>query len=157
MWRTAICAEEFAATPQERRRLKWNKSWANGQPSFYSSEQVRTAPDDLSNTILKMAKKRAQIDMTLTALGVSDLFTQDIEDLPAELQPTETEAPRRAAAVQAANSANSAGTASMTEHAGMKAAGTRQEVMKIMQSLQQAEKKQFAAYFNVRIAEFKGA
>jgi len=37
---------------------------------------------DTYNTCLKMAKKRAQIDGTLSALGCSHLFTQDIEDLP---------------------------------------------------------------------------
>lgn len=33
------------------------------------------------NTILKMAKKRAQIDATLTTASLSELFTQDIEDM----------------------------------------------------------------------------
>lgn len=37
---------------------------------------------DTYNTVLKMAKKRAQIDATLSALGCSHLFTQDLEDLP---------------------------------------------------------------------------
>lgn len=37
---------------------------------------------DAYNTCLKMAKKRAQIDATLSALGCSHLFTQDLEDLP---------------------------------------------------------------------------
>lgn len=37
---------------------------------------------DQYNTVLKMAKKRAQVDATLTATGASDLLTQDIEDLP---------------------------------------------------------------------------
>ena len=37
---------------------------------------------DTYNTCLKMAKKRAQIDATLSALGCSHLFTQDLEDLP---------------------------------------------------------------------------
>jgi hypothetical protein len=32
-----------------------------------------------------MAKKRALIDATLTVLGASDVFTQDIEDLPLEI------------------------------------------------------------------------
>ena len=36
---------------------------------------------DQWNTVLKMAKKRAQVDATLTATGASDLLTQDIEDL----------------------------------------------------------------------------
>lgn len=47
---------------------------------------------DVYNTVLKMAKKRAQVDCTLTATGASDILTQDLEDLP---QVTETrEAPR---------------------------------------------------------------
>jgi hypothetical protein len=36
---------------------------------------------DVYNTVLKMAKKRAHIDATLTATGAADMFTQDlIED-----------------------------------------------------------------------------
>lgn len=34
-----------------------------------------------ANTILKMAKKRAQIDATLTVGALSQIFTQDIEDM----------------------------------------------------------------------------
>ena len=37
---------------------------------------------DTFNTVLKMAKKRAMVDATLTATAASDLFTQDLEDLP---------------------------------------------------------------------------
>jgi hypothetical protein len=40
-------------------------------------------PADTYNTVLKMAKKRAQVDATLTAVGASDILTQDLEDLPA--------------------------------------------------------------------------
>lgn len=39
-------------------------------------------PADQYNTVLKMAKKRAQVDATLTATGASDILTQDLEDLP---------------------------------------------------------------------------
>jgi len=35
---------------------------------------------DEYNTVLKMAKKRAYIDATLTVSGVSDLFTQDLDE-----------------------------------------------------------------------------
>jgi hypothetical protein len=38
-------------------------------------------PSDVFNTILKMAKKRAQVDATLTACGASDMLAQDLEDL----------------------------------------------------------------------------
>jgi hypothetical protein len=43
-------------------------------------------PADVANTILKMAKKRAQIDMTLTATAASDVFEQDLEDLTDEVR-----------------------------------------------------------------------
>jgi hypothetical protein len=39
-------------------------------------------PADYYNTILKMAKKRAHVDAILTATAASDIFTQDIEDMP---------------------------------------------------------------------------
>ena len=38
-------------------------------------------PADYFNTILKMAKKRAQVDATLTATACSDIFTQDVEEM----------------------------------------------------------------------------
>ena len=137
-WRNAICQEEFDATPDEKRRIKWGRG-SGGKT--YTSLQIRTSPDDLSNTVLKMAKKRAQIDMTLTALGVSDLFTQDIEDLPQELR-TEEGAPAAAAA-------------STKEHPAMKSAKTVQELSRVMTGLNQAEKKQYAAYFNERMGQLK--
>lgn len=42
-----------------------------------------------ANTILKMAKKRAQIDATLTVASLSELFTQDIEDMRQFMQQEE--------------------------------------------------------------------
>jgi ribosomal protein L37AE/L43A len=36
---------------------------------------------DVYNTVLKIAKKRAYVDATITATAASDLFTQDLEDL----------------------------------------------------------------------------
>lgn len=39
-------------------------------------------PYDAENTLLKMARKRAQIDAVLRATATSGLFTQDVEDLP---------------------------------------------------------------------------
>lgn len=79
-WRRPVCDGEFNDTPDDRKRLKWVKGY-DGKPD-YQIKQVRTNPSDVANTILKMAKKRAQIDMTLTATGASDVFDQDLEDLP---------------------------------------------------------------------------
>lgn len=39
---------------------------------------------DIINTVLKMAKKRAYIDATLSATGLSQYFTQDMKDQPRE-------------------------------------------------------------------------
>lgn len=43
-------------------------------------------PYTLANTCLKMAKKRAQIDATLTVASLSEVFTQDIEDMTEFIQ-----------------------------------------------------------------------
>jgi hypothetical protein len=39
---------------------------------------------DVYNTVLKMAYKRALVSATITATGVSDIFTQDVEDFTRE-------------------------------------------------------------------------
>ncbi len=67
--------EEYNATPEDRRRLKY---YPEGKPAM----QVRANPADIANTILKMAKKRALTDATLTCTAASDVFDQDLEDLP---------------------------------------------------------------------------
>jgi hypothetical protein len=56
------------------------------------SEGKSENPDiaDTYNTVLKMAKKRAQVDAILTATAASDIFTQDIEDFA---EPHATAAP----------------------------------------------------------------
>ena len=69
-WRRAVCVEEFEATPEERRRIKWGSS----ERGAYTQQQIRTNPEDVANTVLKMAKKRAQADLCLTALAASDAF-----------------------------------------------------------------------------------
>jgi len=79
-WRRAICAEEYEMTPENLRRMKFQK-WNN---KIEKQQQIRTESADQANTILKMACKRAKIAMTLNVTGASDIFTQDIEDLPEE-------------------------------------------------------------------------
>ena len=50
---------------------------------------------DQHNTILKMASKRALVAAVLNATAASDIFTQDVEDLPVQPPaPKEEEAPR---------------------------------------------------------------
>jgi hypothetical protein len=71
-WRRPVCKEEYDTTPEDRRRIKFAKGSNN---AVYKNEQIRTNPDEVANTILKMAKKRAQIDLTLTCLAASDSFS----------------------------------------------------------------------------------
>lgn len=65
---------EWDNTAEDRRRIKYTDD--------SEIKQVRTNPADVSNTILKMATKRAEIKGTINALAASEVFTQDIEDLP---------------------------------------------------------------------------
>jgi hypothetical protein len=51
-----------------------------GSCSTLESKYIR-APRDFENTVLKMAKKRAFLDATLTTIGLSDRFTMDAEDM----------------------------------------------------------------------------
>jgi hypothetical protein len=72
LWRKAIGAE-YKNTPDDRKRIKYGYKG--------EIEQVRTSSHyDVSNTVLKMAKKRALVDAVLTCTAASDIFTQDLEE-----------------------------------------------------------------------------
>src|SRR5260221_13298742 len=101
-WRRAVCREEWDATPEARRRL----AWKTGQKGAYSVNQVRTNPEDLANTVLKMAKKRAQADLCLPPLAPSAAFRAqprpEIEGpTPVELQAQTRARPETATAAGA--------------------------------------------------------
>lgn len=51
---------------------------------FISIKAKSENPDiaDTYNTVWKQAKKRSHIDATLTALGISSMFTQDVDEFP---------------------------------------------------------------------------
>lgn len=57
---------------------------------IYEKGQKAENPDiaDVYNTVLKMAKKRAHVDATITATACSDIFTQDVDDLPPTFDPS---------------------------------------------------------------------
>ena len=53
---------------------------------WFIYEQVENEnPWDLDNTLIKMACKRALVAATLNATAASDIFTQDIEDMPSDV------------------------------------------------------------------------
>jgi len=78
-WRK--CGEvEYGRTAEDRRRVKIGKVWNDQQRCYGEGSilQVRTEVADQANTVLKMAKKRAQVDLTLTSLACGDTFDQPI-------------------------------------------------------------------------------
>lgn len=59
----------------------------SGQYGDYTKYKVENDdPYTLANTVLKMAKKRAQVDAVLTVASLSEVFTQDLEDMRDFLQ-----------------------------------------------------------------------
>lgn len=82
-WRKAY-RREYDATPVDRRRMKYG--YNKQKREEFEDPQVRTEKEDVANTILKMAAKRAHVHMTLNVTGASDIFHQDLEDLPEELR-----------------------------------------------------------------------
>ncbi|WP_142247959.1 hypothetical protein [Alkalihalobacterium alkalinitrilicum] len=52
-----------------------------GHCNTKEKKYITQDPYTLANTCLKMAKKRAQIDATLTLASLSEIFTQDVEDM----------------------------------------------------------------------------
>lgn len=77
-WKRCYIQQEFDATPIDRRKIKYSEY--NGKVT--ETKMIRTNPADVANTILKMARKRANVNGTIEVLAASDVFTQDVEDLP---------------------------------------------------------------------------
>jgi len=60
------------------------KAWPDGAPEIVSQQVGQVENEDIYsqvNTILKMAKKRALVDAALSAGRLSNIFTQDMEDI----------------------------------------------------------------------------
>lgn len=76
-WKEATCHEEWEDTPETRRQIAYSK-YRDG--NVQKKEQIRQNPADICNTVLKMSKKRALVDLCLTATACSDIFVQDLDD-----------------------------------------------------------------------------
>jgi hypothetical protein len=72
-----------ANTKENRYQLK---EWSDSEKKKVWDGTTYQDPYTLQNTVLKMAKKRAQVDATLTVASLSDVFTQDTEDMKDFLQ-----------------------------------------------------------------------
>lgn len=53
---------------------------ANTEEEKYVKQYTTKTADGMANTVMKIAKKRAFMDAILAVSGLSDLFTQDLED-----------------------------------------------------------------------------
>ena len=108
-WRTSerecpVCKKNSIIKGQEQYGggwLCWKKKdgcgakFSDDDKSIVDQKTGRMENPDIAdqfNTVLKIAKKRAHVDAVLTATAASDLFTQDIEDMPTA--PMENLAPK---------------------------------------------------------------
>lgn len=64
------------------------KKYESQYGGTYYKYEVEADANSKANTILKMAKKRAQIDAVLSVASLSEIFTQDFDDLPQDDEPT---------------------------------------------------------------------
>ena len=69
---------------------KYRYRWEGKHPDRRRVENPDIA--DVYNTVLKMAKKRAFVDAVKATTAASDIFTQDVEDMPAYLFQDRTQA-----------------------------------------------------------------
>lgn len=93
-WDASFVAYEVKVTLLNKRTQAIE---AEGVGSCNSRERKYKNQDaaNVANTILKMAKKRALIDATLSATRASGMFTQDLEDLDLSAQGDFNRAPQR--------------------------------------------------------------
>lgn len=66
---------------EEERATAIRTETRRGRNGEYDVLIIPQNPWDVQNTLYKMAAKRAQTAATLSAVGASDIFTQDIEDM----------------------------------------------------------------------------
>jgi ribosomal protein L37AE/L43A len=92
------CGHELRKSKQENEWYCWRKQGGCGATfpghQFKANSEKIENPDpaDCYNTIAKMAQKRALVAATLIATGASDIFSQDLEDMP-EFQPDRAAGP----------------------------------------------------------------
>jgi hypothetical protein len=69
----ALLGQGVGSASTMEKKYRWRK---DGSGQRVENEDIA----DMYNTVLKIAKKRAHIDATLTVTGAADLFTQDLID-----------------------------------------------------------------------------
>jgi hypothetical protein len=90
-WREAITQEEWDETPEHLKRKLYKKGY--NKPN-YTVLQIKTNHKDKANTVLKMAVKRAKIDLCLSCFGCSDIFLQDEDFQDAQFSDAPVDEPK---------------------------------------------------------------
>lgn len=79
-----LVTEGFGSANTKENRYRLNE-WSEEEHKKVWTGDYQD-PYTLVNTVLKMAKKRAQVDAALTVGSLSNVFTQDVEDMKELLQ-----------------------------------------------------------------------
>jgi hypothetical protein len=84
--------EPKAPSTMKKQGLELAAGKVDGKMQIVYRKKIEN-PDvpDLYNTVVKMAKKRALVDATITALAVGDMFSQDPEAVDESFEEPETE------------------------------------------------------------------
>jgi hypothetical protein len=83
-WQEVVCDAQYEAADSLDVRIKYKKD-TQAAAGYVEIKQIRTSVADKSNTVLKIAKKRAFVDGVILVLDCSDIFDQDFEELGDEL------------------------------------------------------------------------
>ncbi len=93
-----VIPDDYKQKKDEYRKKGFGCKQEDGQwvwVKYTQAEQIEN-PDiaDIYNTVLKMAKKRAFVDATISACAASDIFTQDMEDFKNSNNDNKQETPK---------------------------------------------------------------
>lgn len=80
------------------RKYRYRSKWNDGVKTTEENPDIA----DTYNTVLKMAKKRALVDAVKSTTAASDIFTQDVEDLPEWMMGRQAQQAQPAQGAQAA-------------------------------------------------------
>jgi hypothetical protein len=134
--------------------------YKDGDPTIECQQAGRIEsedPADQYNTVLKMAKKRAHVDATLTATAASDIFTQDVEDFAenVHVEPPKSRPPKADAFTEMvwAEKLDDRTSDIMMEYLNQKAAQTGKDLETIKRAALK-KPKEFWAGFNTFLANY---
>lgn len=151
-WRRTFNDKEWEATDESRRRLKYGYNRSTKQE--FAERQIRTEPDDIDNTVLKMACKRALVAMVLAVTAASDVFAQDLDDQPEGLDADQqvAAAPRGKPRTQAPRARAPAGADAPTVVEGVVTAGQIRILNATISSIG-IDESEFLAHFEIGAIE----